>query len=339
MSLFKEWIVVHSKAEKAMKYMDKLRSAKRASRWDTEALGAHLLSASHCGKSHIVNKMYFSHHILPELRRSGEFPESVPDDQVKRLQKKYLYVKVPPKATLGDFGTKLLVALDDGTPQIKGENVLDRIRRAEQVMQSAGTELLVLDNFDQLTKKADAESQKQATDIQDTVKSMMEHGLPIVFTGLYYARNAILKNMQLKNRAKSLDIMPLRLDRDRDEFRKFLVGLELLMLETGILDEESGLAEDYALLRLYYASQGRLGVLSNIVRDAAILASERKSSRIEVPDLVQSIDEYALDIEMCLYNPFLKLNDEEIERDCKVRVAVDEKGFGDKWMKYFDAAK
>ncbi|ULJ73014.1 TniB family NTP-binding protein [Rhizobium gallicum] len=332
--LFKEWIVPHSKAMAAMEYMNELRVAKRHSRWDTEATGAHLLAPSHCGKSHIINKMYFSRFILPELRQSGEYGPDVPDSVIKRLQKKFLYLKVPSKPTLGDFGTSFLVALDDPFPS-KKENVLDRIRRAEDIMGGFGTELIALDNFDQLTKKADRQSMKEASQVQDVVKTMLEHGFPIVFTGLYNAKEVILQNMQLKNRVKGLNIMPLRLEKDAEELYRFLAGLELLMLEHKIFDEPTGLCEEYVVLRLYYSSQGRIGILANIVRDAAKLASTERCKRIELRHISIAVDEYPVANKICRYNPFSVRSDHIIEQDCKTRVAADEQYYGKEYMEYF----
>ncbi|NKL05596.1 hypothetical protein GFL39_11625 [Rhizobium leguminosarum bv. viciae] len=333
--LFKEWIVVHAKAEAAMDFLDELREARRDSRWDTEATGASLFSASHCGKSHIINKIYFSHRVLPELRKDGIFHESVSDGNVKKLQRKFLYVKVPEKPNLGDFGTNLLRALHDPFYQ-KRENVLDRIRRAEDIMNNPDsfTELLALDNFDQLSKKSDRETMKDASQVQDVVKTMIENGIPIVFTGLYSA-HASLDNMQINNRVMELDIMPFRFEKDLEDFCKYVTGIELLMLDHRIFYEPSGLFEDSIIIRLYYASQGRIGVLSNIIRDAARLASTAKRPRIENIHLQKAVDDYPLKKGICEYNPFLISNDKKIEIDCRKRVAADEKFYGEKYMEHF----
>ncbi|QFY60425.1 hypothetical protein FZ934_08255 [Rhizobium grahamii] len=334
-SLFKEWIVLHSKADAAMEFLDELREARRHSRWDTEASGASLFSASHCGKSHIINKIYFSRRILPELRKDGIFHEGISDGAVKKLQRRFLYVKVPEKPNIGDFGTNLLRVVHDPFYQ-KREKVLDRIRRAEDIMNNPDdlTELLALDNFDQLSRKADRQTMKEASEVQDVVKTMMENGIPIVFTGLYNA-HAALNNMQIKNRVMELDIMPFRFEKDLEEFCKYVAGIELLMIENCIFDVPSGLYEDDLLIRLYYASQGRIGVLSNLIRDAAKLASTEKCQRIERIHLQKAVDDYPLKKGICEYNPFLIDKDKKIEIDCKTRVAADEKLYDKRYMEYF----
>ncbi|QIO43094.1 hypothetical protein HA464_03250 [Rhizobium leguminosarum bv. trifolii] len=333
-ALFKEWFVLHSKAMDAMDVMDELREAKRNSRWDTESTGAHLLAPSHCGKSHIVNKMYFSQRILPELRRSGQYAPDVSDGVIKKLQKKFLYFKVPEKPNVGDFGMNFLRALGDPFAG-KRENVLERIRRGEDIMGALGTELLALDNFDQLSKGRDRQTILEASEVQDVVKNMIERGIPIVFVGLYNAKKTILQNMQLKNRVQRLDIMPLRLDKDAEELYRFVAGLEILMVENEIFDEPSGLCNEYVIVRLYYASQGRLGILANIIRDAAKLSSSRRRSCIDPSDLVAAVQKYPLENKICRYNPFSIKETMNIERDCKLRVAEDELHYDKEYMEYF----
>lgn len=334
LALFKEWIIPHSKAVAAMDYLNDLREAKRNSRWDTEARGAHLLGPSHCGKSHIVNKIYFSHFVLPELRSSGEYDPSVSDGQIKKLQKKYLYLKVPEKPNLGDFGTSFLKSLGDPFAE-KHDNVLSRIGRAEDIMNALGTELIALDNFDQLTKVRDRKTVEQASAVQEVVKNLLEKGFPIVFVGLYNARKTILQNMQLKNRSRELDILPLRWIKDAEEFYRYLAGLELLMLENVIFDKPSGLCDEYVAVRLYYASQGRLGVLSNIVAFAALIASKDRRPRIQIADLSAAVNQYSLKIKICRYNPFLVDDTARVERDSMTRVAEDEQHYDAEYMEHF----
>ncbi|XAZ19502.1 TniB family NTP-binding protein (plasmid) [Sinorhizobium sp. B11] len=334
MARFKEWYVPHPMALDVMKTLNDLREAKRNSRYDTEQTGAHILAPSHCGKSHIVNKIYFSRHVIPEIRATGRFSPDVSDGDIKKLQKTVVYTKVPAKPTQHDFASMVLSAFDIPLWAFARETALQRIQRARKHAEDVGNELLILDRFDQLTKLHDRETMKQATVIQEITKNLMEDGWPIVLVGLPNAKKAI-NNMQLKVRIKKLKMMPLKFKQEAAEFIKFLRGLEKLMLQSGMFDEESGLCESSVALRLYYASQGRLGVLCNIIRDAAILASDGRQARIEYHNLVTAVEMGPLEDGICRYNPFEEDDEEGIAADCSARHAKDEEHYDKEYHQYF----
>ncbi|QND38226.1 AAA family ATPase [Rhizobium leguminosarum bv. viciae] len=338
MTRFKEWYVPHTMALEVMETLNNLREAKRNSRYDTEQTGAHILAPSHSGKSHIVNKIYFSRHIIPEMRATGRFSPNVSDTDIKKLQKTVVYTKVPAKPTQHDYAAMLLKAFDLPRWAFSRESALQRIDRALEHAHDVGNELLMLDRFDQLARQYDRETMKQASAIMDITKNLMEDGWPIVLVGLPNARKAI-ENMQLKNRIKRLNMMPLKFKEDAAEFMKFLSGLEKLMLQSGIFDEESGLCESSVALRLYYASQGRLGVLCNIIRDAAVLASRARQARIERHNLLVAVELGPLENKICRYNPFEEDDEAGIAADCRERHADDERYYDKEYHDYFKLKK
>lgn len=337
-SVFKEWIVPYSKAYSVMEYFNDLREARRNSRWDTEQTGAYILAPSHCGKSHTCNKIYFSSFVIPEIRATATFRDDVPDGDIKKLQKRVVCARVPAKPTSGDFATMLLTAFDQPKWAHSRETVQQKIDRARDRADDLGNELLILDRFDQLTKQHDRETMKQASVIQEIIKNMIEDGWPLVLVGLPNAKK-VIDNMQLKNRIKKLDLMPMKFVEDAEEFSRFLAGLEMLMLQHRMFDEPSGLCDGPITLRLYYASQGRLGILCNIVRDAAILASSECAVRIGIKHLKAAVDGYSLENGICVYNPFEEEDEDGIAADCMIRVAEDEKYYGPEYHDYFKPKK
>jgi len=332
LGLFGEWIVPYSKATAALERLQMLRGRRQTTRWDTEQKGAYILAPAHSGKSHVVNKMLFSKVVIPELRASGLFAPDVSDGHIKRLQKKVIYAKMSQKPLYSDF-TMMLLRMYGDPFWARKEKPSVQLLRAGDLREHHATELVIFDRFDQLTKLTlDKETMVQASLIQDAVKNMIEDGWPIVVVGLPNARNAV-NNMQNLVRMAKIDLMPMRFKYDLEEFHRFLAGLELLLLENGIFDQQSGIFENYHALRLYYASQGRLGVLCNIICEASILAYG--SRRIETRHIRASVETMARNIGICKINPYDERDDSQITALCKTRIAKDEVQYGPEYFEYF----
>jgi hypothetical protein len=298
--MFKEWVIPHSRAKKAMLLMEEMREQKRIARWDTEARAAYLVAPSQSGKTHTVSINYFENFVIPQFRMIADVDPKVPDQDVKRLQKLVLYVKIPARPHLGAFASALLSAMDDPFP-FRG-SPYERLNRALTQMRAAGVELIIFDNFDHLSKFHTKDLEGEASRIQDILKEMIENGWPMVFVGLPSARRSTLRQIQLEHRMDEIYFGPFRTA--DQEFVEYLSCLDILMIDKGIFDESSFFENPAIYQRLLISSSGQLGVLSNTVRYAAKLASAEYAPRISTDHLSRAVQGYALKLNVCDHNPF-----------------------------------
>ncbi|TAZ35366.1 hypothetical protein ELH80_13785 [Rhizobium ruizarguesonis] len=297
---FKEWVIPHSRAERAMRVLEELREQKRLARWDTEARAAYLLAPSQSGKTHTVSRNYFENFVVPQFRAASGFGHDVSDEDAKKLQKLVLYVKIPARPHLGAFAAALLDALGDPRPW-RGAPY-ERLHRALTQMREAGVELIIFDNFDHLSKSHTKDLEGEASRIQDILKEMIENGWPIVFVGLPSAKRSILRQIQIGHRMDEIYFGPFK--SPEQEFVEYLSCLDLLMINDGIMDESSNFENPHIYRRLLISSAGQLGVLSNTVRYATKLASAEKAAHVAVRHLAQAVNDYAMRLKICKYNPF-----------------------------------
>lgn len=289
-TMFKKFVIVHPRATAAMLFMEDLREWKRLSDWRTEAPGAFLLAPSQSGKTHTVTTGYNDRYLLPELRASDRYSAHVPDDHILKLQKQVVYVKLPAKPQLGATATAILKALEHTDPH-KG-TVGQRLHYVETLLANGKVELLILDSYDHLTKTTNKRTEAEATETQDTLKLLMEQGTPMLFVGLPDAKDDILGDKQLKHRMFEIEFSPLSPENEEDieSFTNYLKELDILMCCNGIFPDSSDLFEEKTRTNLFFSCRGQYGVLSNIVRDAAILSSSRGGRRIEVEHLKAAVD-------------------------------------------------
>lgn len=308
-TLFKQWVIPHSRADSAMEMMESMREQKRLSSWDLEAPAAYLTAPSQSGKSHTVSIAYFEKYVVPQFRAENCLGPEFSNSELKRLQKKVLYVKIPAKPSLGAFAAALLEAMHDTKPWNGGP--YERLNRAYTQMKELGVELLILDNFDHLAKVHTRTLQEEATRLQDTIKEMIEKGWPVVFVGLPSANTTILNQLQIAHRVEEIYFGPFRTP--EEEFVEYVGCLDILMVEHGIFDKESDLADPAIYRRLLISSVGQLGILSNTVRQAAKLASAQRLPRITVDHLKIAVRTYPMRLKLCAYNPFDIDDDEDLK--------------------------
>jgi hypothetical protein len=270
-----------------MAMMEQLREQKRKLPWGYEARAAHVLAPSQSGKSHAVYHNYWHNFLLPQCRQSGEFDPDVSDLTIKKLQRKVIYCRVSSEY-IGSFATAFLTATGDPTPT-KG-SVDDRIDRGETQMDALGSELLVLESFDNLTRAQSAQSEREADRTQARVRLMLEKGMPILFVGVPTARFSILNEEQLAHRIDEVTWDPLKDPDDVEECAGYIQGLDLLMARDQIFSRESDLTDYFD--PLFAAGRRRYGVTSNLVRDAAISASREKISHIQERHLSDAVVSY-----------------------------------------------
>ncbi len=285
--LFRSFLIPHARAERTMQMVEQLREQKRKLPWGVEARAACLLAPSHSGKSQAANHMHFDRFLLPQLRQSGEYDADVSNDNIKKLQRKVIYVRIPSEYD-GAFAAELLIALGDPKPW-KG-SVDERIRRALTIMISLGSEILILDSVDNLTRLRDSDSEKKADQTRGRMRFIIERGMPVLFIGTPSARESLFKETQLVHREQEIKFDRLTFPKDEIEYCEYLMGTDLLMVENGIFGDLSDLVAYHE--QLFIGSRNRFGVTSIIIMDAAILASAKNCPRIEEQHLAEAVQTY-----------------------------------------------
>jgi hypothetical protein len=300
--MFREWVIPHKGAIAAIAKMEEMRAEKRRNRWCTEASGAYILQKSHSGKSHTVNNAYFYQHVIPECRAAGTWADELKDEEIKRLQKKVLYFKAPSKPNLGAFGTDLLKSVHSNTFP---KNVWERISLARDLMLNGGLELFILDSFDHLTRKHDdAKTRKEASQVQDVLKTLLEYGIPIVFVGLPSAESVLTKQYQLAHRVDKIGFDRIDWHSDLEEFRTYVGWINEYMVAFGIFDDYADLESEDILRCLFYSCRRQYGILSNILREAAKIGSGARAKRMDLDHLIIATDQYVVGKKIRPVNPF-----------------------------------
>lgn len=198
------------------------------------------------------------------------------------------------------FGS-ILAKFGDGFSDKGSEVVLKQ--RAITCFQRFQSQLLIIDEVQHLNYRSSA-----TNDVTDTLKTLLDAGvLPIVFLGTEEAEGMFARNLQLNGRLlPPCDFRPLKATSTAD--RALLAGywerLENEIVERKLLPTHSGLSQPWVLGALHKVSSGVIGRVSRLTETALEIAIRRGAERLEVYDLAQATDRWAIDQNFTSYNPF-----------------------------------
>lgn len=183
-----------------------------------------------------------------------------------------------PKALLQD----ILKELGDG---FYNKGTLSDLRdRACAFLREAGTELLLIDEFNNLTNFA---RDHTIWNVSEMLKTFLDRKVcHIAFVGTEDSRKIYAQNVQLTNRlVPPVIISELKLgDRAQEAyFALICTMLDHEMLARGLLDETAGLGEDELRVPLQSATCGLIGNLKNLVEEA-LLTAHRSGDRLLRPE-------------------------------------------------------
>jgi hypothetical protein len=256
-------IVHHPRFREAVSLLDRCH---RHSRCGGEAVCGAILGASGVGKTSVVNHYCRLH--PPEETETG-------------TRQPVLKVTLQPDARPKGIAADLLLALGD--PAWSSGTVQTLTNRAVKLLQGCGVELIVLDEFHHLF---DADRAKVMTKASQWLKVLVVNtGIPVVVCGMpeaEYVLAAEHTERRFKERL-TLRCFTWRTPQGQREFSSMLKKLD----ETLPLAQASGLAEPDLAGRFYLACRGVPDYLMTLVRGAAGEAIQRRSERIELPDLAR----------------------------------------------------
>lgn len=223
--------------------------------------------------------------------------ESAPEGTVP-----ILYAQMPTAGTTDSIPSAILAALGHARPDM-GKTPA-RWLRAVAEMRERGVEVLVFDEFNRASRRHTM-SRPIVTEIREQI---MDAGVAsVVFVGTEEAAVVLGSCEELLERLEGeIDLSPLDWAEpdDRQLFVQFVADVDEALVENGVLSRPSELAALDTAEPLCEISGGRLRPLMRVLRLAMTSAVRRHGTRIELEDLQQATDEYAVRFKLIDRNPF-----------------------------------
>jgi adenylate kinase family enzyme len=213
-----------------------------------------------------------------------------------------LYVSVPAAATIA--GTVEAVLAQLGDPQPERGTVSSKTSRAVKIAKGCGVEMLLFDEAQHIHDRGKTHSQYF---VGDWLKSFMDAlGLPVTLLGLPRTETLLQVNEQLRRRFThrlSLSVHPQ--DKQTDEenslvlFNSLAKALRLPIYPHPYSWRELG-------VRLYFATDGRISYVKQLLIGAYSQALDRSSTEISVPTLEAAFSTIIWPAGIGALNPFHK---------------------------------
>jgi len=191
----------------------------------------------------------------------------------------YLYVPVLSNPKKKGAVAAFLRALHDPNPSRGTE--WDMISRVHRLIKHCKVQMIFVDEFQHLMDK---DTQKVVHAVTDFLKDIItQTHCPMILTGILGEAEAILEaNEQLDRRIGTpLILPPFEWDRQRPETIKEFRTL-LRDIDRGLPLDLSNLQDEEMAFRFFYASDGYLGWIMEIIREAAIQAIDIGSDTLNM---------------------------------------------------------
>lgn len=245
------------------------------------------------------------------LAPSGSGKSTAAENFVQRFEARYprtdtyvpiVYVSLERATTAKKLLTSILDFFGDNYSEKGNEQILKK--RVKACFERFHTELMMIDEVQHLnTRRTDQ------GDVTDSLKRLLDDGVvPIVFLGTDEAEDLFQRNLQLNGRLIApRDFRKLVIESPND--RRLLGGyarlLDQAMVEKGILSKHSGLDDPWVLGCFHVVSDGVIGRVSRLISIALEVALRRDATRLEIHDLAEAVDRWAIPGAFCKTNPFL----------------------------------
>jgi hypothetical protein len=293
-ALFDSIVLPYPRQIEIMIQLDELRLAgieKKKTRRPQNGLRVEAVSRS--GKS--VGAEQYRDHVNSQ---PGRDPKLMP----------VLIVPLEELGTSRSFFADGLAVLGDGFSTAGTEEKLKA--RFKDAIEELGVELLIVDEVNHLCKR-----HSFGRDVADSLKRFLDDGVvPVAFFGTEEAAELFARSKQLSGRLGApYKLPPLQwhIDYDRELFLGFVEHLDDAMVEKGVLRKKAGLAQEGVAELLCEASNGIIGQLCCIVKEAVREAVRRDADTFDVEDLALAVDDWSIGNGFRENNPFrLPTNDE-----------------------------
>ncbi len=230
-----------------------------------------LVGESRTGKSRALEECFIRH---PKVRNSDG------------LMVPILRVKTPSKPTVKGLAELMLRAMNDPKFSTGTENV--KTLRLQTLMQSAGTTMVMIDEFQHFYDKG---SHKVMHHVADWLKILVDDcKVALVVAGLPTCRAVLDQNEQLAGRFLSPVFMP-RFDwRDEDQRDEFIGILAAFQESIGAVFDLPRLDNSEMAFRCYCGTGGLIGYLTKFLRQAIWNALDSDTRSIGLTALLHAHD-------------------------------------------------
>ncbi|WP_339828935.1 TniB family NTP-binding protein [uncultured Parvibaculum sp.] len=216
------------------------------------------------------------------------------------LKSEVVFVETPSPASRRALIDRIQASLEPEPLSVK-MTLGQRRERLIKMLEKAGVELLIIDEFQHLF---DRKSQQIVQDAADLIKSLLNAAVcPIVLAGTPDILKVLQEATQLKNRMySSPKLSTFNWDDPNEQhlFCSYLAEVEKKLA----FDEDSNLADLDCAKRIHYASRGLIGEVARLLVKASDVATRAGLPRITNECLAAAIDyAWILDNSMPV-NPF-----------------------------------
>ena len=210
-----------------------------------------------------------------------------------------LCARVPRPTSIKSLVERLLQNLGD--PFCGKGTTTSMTNRLYSLVAKCGVELIVLDEFQHFI---DAERDKVLSHVADWLKDVINNTkIPIVLVGVPECTRVLKVNAQLARRFSAMEVLsPFEWAGDRkDEFKKFLGhALDQVPLKNTDCLRTAGGAQ-----RMFWASEGRVAIISKILKKAVQVALWQQREVLTLEDLAFGYEEEVGAVDGDDQNPFV----------------------------------
>jgi hypothetical protein len=309
---FLKMSIAHPRMARAHKAFDNLRLMKRLAPNKSQR-SAFMFAPTQSGKSKTVEN-YIETIIVDEVIAAGLFPPDADRALVAKQQRLAIHVTLEGNATTKSMASDILKVFRD--PHAYTGTAPALLGRVYTYMERFGTQILFLDEIQHLDHRKAGEGDKVrrslpgSSAVPNNLKTMLIRGLvPIVFIGIDEAKNLILGENQLGGRCLAeIEFPSLRASNaeERGIFINYLALLGIKLKEHNIMPTAGDLISADLPPLIHVVAGGRLGMASNFVAAACMLAREQGATAVRREHLSLAVDEWAIPTRVIDYNPFVE---------------------------------
>lgn len=192
-----------------------------------------------------------------------------------------VYVEVPSIGTIGAVARQILAALGDPFPE-KGR-VIDQTARIELLIRSGKTEMLILDEAQHVYDRGQHKSQYATADWLKTLINSIQ--IPVVLLGIPRLEKLLHVNVQLRRRFSAPLLLSLGNPSEPDFLATSFDVINALLPVLPIPLSLREMSVEELTRRMYYATDGRVGYLKDLLSRALEKAWETGGKEVTRSDL------------------------------------------------------
>jgi len=274
---FDDLVIVYPQMKEIL---SSIEDCKNSTKYSSQPECLSLVGPYRCGKTTIIETY------------TEKFPDILTEEGTI---KPILYCSVPCPATSNGLVSALLEGMGDPF-YYKRSTIYFKKSRLKDFLRKCNVELIILDEVQHLI---DSNRRKLIRETADWFKLLItETNIPVIFVGLEYALQVFEENKQLGSRVLNRYQMKPFGDNDKS-FRILLHCFDKSLPLKNLSNLENDEISKYILT----ATQGRLGYLKVLLKEALKIAIDENYNHITIPILSKSYENKLK--HLCGPNPFL----------------------------------